>query len=334
MSNIGSRGEAGRGNDTRTAGSCAGLGRRAICGGVQAAGMAAMALFVAASVPLCGAFSPMHLRHGVLHRSAQGSAASPHRPCEHGRVAGVALAAKQQSAADEAAQAAINIYSGASTEDEDQAAVKRLEFDMVMVRSHLNLDQHIRHKSSQMSALMAAVVMGRCDMATGLMMIGANVEERDLDGKTPLMVAASRGDIKMLEVLLQHGASALARDQHGDTALLLAAREGQVEAVEMLRKPAVSLHHLYSPPHFKAFLWMSGTETSISSQRADQVRAAVSELKAIPLAKMNLDMVSINAAIRLDSILDDYRPAQKEADKVSLDGADGQAAVTVTAAAT
>jgi hypothetical protein len=65
-----------------------------------------------------------------------------------------------------------------------------------------------------------------------------------------------------------------------------------------------------------------------------QVRAAVSELKAIPLAKMNLDMVSINAAIRLDSILDDFRPAQKEADKVSLDGAEGQAAVTVTAAAT
>jgi len=98
---------------------------------LQAAGMAAVALFVAASVPLCGAFSPMHLRHGVLHRSAHGSAASPHRPCEHGRMAGVALAAKQQSAADEAAQAAIDVYSGAYTEDEDQAAVKRLEFDMV-----------------------------------------------------------------------------------------------------------------------------------------------------------------------------------------------------------
>lgn len=76
-----------------------------------------------------------------------------------------------------------------------------------------------------------------------------------------------------------------------------------VEAVELLRKPAVSLHHLYSPPHFKAFLWMSGTETSLSDTRADAVRAAVSELKAIPMCKMNLDMVSINAAMRLDSIL-------------------------------
>lgn len=100
---------------------------------------------------------------------------------------------------------------------------------------------------------------------------GLENRDRNLDGKTPLMVAASKGDTKMLKVLLQHGASALARDQHGDTALLLAARKGQVEAVEMLRKPAVSLHHLYSPPHFKAFLWMSGTETSISSQCADQV---------------------------------------------------------------
>jgi len=62
-----------------------------------------------------------------------------------------------------------------------------------------------------------------------------------------------------------------------------------------------------------------------------QVRAAVSELKAIPLAKMNLDMVSINAAIRLDSLLDDYRSAQTEADQVSLDGAEEQAAVSAAA---
>ena len=61
-----------------------------------------------------------------------------------------------------------------------------------------------------------------------------------------------------------------------------------------------------------------------------QVRAAVSELKAIPLAKMNLDMVSINAAIRLDSLLDDYRSAQTEADQVSLDGEE-QAAVSAAA---
>lgn len=47
---------------------------------------------------------------------------------------------------------------------------------------------------------------------------------------------------------------------------------------------------------------------------------------------MNLDMVSINAAIRLDSILDDYRPAKVDADQESLDAREGQA--TVTAAAT
>lgn len=93
--------------------------------------MTAMALFLAASVPFCGAFSPMHVRHGAHHRSAHGIAASPHKHGAQGRVAKVALAAQQQSAADEAALAAINVYSGAYTEDEEQAAVKRLEFDMV-----------------------------------------------------------------------------------------------------------------------------------------------------------------------------------------------------------
>jgi len=35
MSNMGSRGEAGRSNDTIAADSCAGICRRATCGGVQ-----------------------------------------------------------------------------------------------------------------------------------------------------------------------------------------------------------------------------------------------------------------------------------------------------------
>lgn len=85
------------------------------------------------------------------------------------------------------------------------------------------------------------------------------------------MIAAKKGDTATVRVLLDHSASALARDKNGDTALLLAARKGQVETVELLRKPAVSLHHLYSPPHFKAFLWMTGTETHLSDKASDQV---------------------------------------------------------------
>jgi len=153
------------------------------------------------------------------------------------------------------------------------------------------------------SALFAAVRMKRCDMVSSLLQLGANVEERDGKGRTPLMVAATKGDIETMKLLLLKGASALARDANGDTALLLAARGGQVASVELLRKPAVSLHHLYSPPHFKGFLWLSGGGAT-GGVTAEVVSEAVMQHKAVPLCKMNLDMVSINAALRLDTLLD------------------------------
>jgi len=144
---------------------------------------------------------------------------------------------------------------------------------------------------------------------------------------------------------------------NGDTALILAAKEGHVKAVELLRKPAVALHHLYSPPHFKAFLWLTSSdlfssEGDVSGEQAEQVSlmrarifthacvncarmyvffggkyACIRSIKhntkacsqthtnytqvrdvvltqaCIPLCKLNIDMVSINASLRLDRLL-------------------------------
>jgi len=47
---------------------------------------------------------------------------------------------------------------------------------------------------------------------------------------------------------------------------------------------------------------------------AERVSEAVMDHRAVPLCKMNLDMVSINAALRLDTLLDAeplHRPAAK-----------------------
>lgn len=203
---------------------------------------------------------------------------------------------------EKAAEQAINVYTGAGDVED---GIKGLELDMVLMRSYLKLDQHIRYSTDRISPLMVAVNMQRAEMVRVMLALGANAEERNEAGETPLMLAAKRGDTDTVKVLLMYGASALARDINGDTALIHAARMGEAETVELLRKPAMSLHHLYSPPHFKAFLWLTGAgmfsqDGEVSGEQMDQVREIVMSHKAIPLCKMNLDMVSINAALRLD----------------------------------
>lgn len=200
------------------------------------------------------------------------------------------------------AEQVISAYTGAGEELND------LQLDMIMLRSYLKLDQRIRHSADRMSPLMAAVTSKKARIAKVLITLGANIEERNDQGQTPLMVSAMRGDSDTVKLLLANGASALARDVNGDTALIHAARVGEKAVVELLRKPAMSLHHLYSPPHFKAFLWMTGAGMfdhgqEVSGERLDQVREIVMTQKAIPLCKMNLDMVSLNAALRLDQLL-------------------------------
>jgi len=221
---------------------------------------------------------------------------------------------------ERAAEQAINVYTGAGAAGEQ--SLKGLELDMILMRSYMKLDQRIRHSTDRNSPLMAAVGMRRADMVKVLCALGANIEERNAAGQTPLMLAAMKGDTAIVKMLLLYGASALARDVNGDTALIHAARKGEAAVVEMLRKPAMSLHHLYSPPHFKAFLWMTGagmfsSDGEVSGEQMAQVREIVMTQKAIPLCKMNLDMVSINAAIRLDQLLGGGGGGRKEEEQAA-----------------
>jgi len=73
------------------------------------------------------------------------------------------------------------------------------------------------------------------DVIKALAAMGADVNEPDEDGQTPLMAAASFGNADACRTLVQDcGAEVDARDQVGDTALHEAAREGDVEVVKTL----------------------------------------------------------------------------------------------------
>ena len=64
---------------------------------------------------------------------------------------------------------------------------------------------------------------------------GADPDQRDARGYTPLMVAAAFGSVKVAEVLLAHGANPLiASEVTGDSALHLAVRAGSSGVVKLL----------------------------------------------------------------------------------------------------
>lgn len=71
------------------------------------------------------------------------------------------------------------------------------------------------------SALYAAVEMGYTDLATLLLEKGANVNQKDADGVTPLMAAGQNAGPypKMVRLLLDKGADAAIKDKQGLTAV-------------------------------------------------------------------------------------------------------------------
>ena len=73
-----------------------------------------------------------------------------------------------------------------------------------------------------MSELFEAVVAGDVSKAKSLVQGGANVNEADAEGVTPLMRAAGIGNVEMVNALVTAGADVKAVDQKGWTPLFFA----------------------------------------------------------------------------------------------------------------
>ncbi|MFN3650240.1 MAG: ankyrin repeat domain-containing protein [Armatimonadota bacterium] len=83
-------------------------------------------------------------------------------------------------------------------------------------------------------ALQEAVRARDLALVTLLLESGAEVDDRDEGGMTPLMWAALGGSLPLLELLLSRGADVNAADQRGDTALMRAAGRGRGPVVKLL----------------------------------------------------------------------------------------------------
>lgn len=71
-------------------------------------------------------------------------------------------------------------------------------------------------------------------MVRFLLSAGAEVNDHDLEGQTPLMAAAAFGDVELVTLLIQKGADREAVDLAGRTAWNHAARNGHHDAAKLL----------------------------------------------------------------------------------------------------
>ncbi|XP_043779832.1 ankyrin repeat domain-containing protein 65 isoform X3 [Cervus elaphus] len=82
--------------------------------------------------------------------------------------------------------------------------------------------------------LLQAVWKGHTGLVTQLLRQGANVEERDRAGRTPLHLAVLRGHVSLVRLLLQRGAQVGAADRAGRTPLHEAAWHAPSRVAELL----------------------------------------------------------------------------------------------------
>lgn len=82
--------------------------------------------------------------------------------------------------------------------------------------------------------IFAAVMDGDIVRIETLLAAGANINQRDKTGQTPLITAALEGRSGVTATLLDHGADVMARTEKGMTALHAAAFSGDIKSIELL----------------------------------------------------------------------------------------------------
>ena len=79
--------------------------------------------------------------------------------------------------------------------------------------------------------LVAAALRGDLNRVKHLLDAGANIEQRDARGRTPVLAATSGNWLAVVELLIARGADVNAQDQQQDSAFLLAGANGLTEIV-------------------------------------------------------------------------------------------------------
>jgi ankyrin repeat protein len=105
-------------------------------------------------------------------------------------------------------------------------------------------DDGLDANSPLMEAASTFFATNRGEMVRLLIKRGANLNQQDADGRTPLMHALRYSDMDVIEILIKAGADLDIRDKEGNTALMMAELNQSSKVVNILKQSGASLHGL------------------------------------------------------------------------------------------
>jgi ankyrin repeat protein len=96
------------------------------------------------------------------------------------------------------------------------------------------------------TALLVATHDNRVDAARALIEAGADVNAKDGLEDSPYLYAGARGHLEILKMTLAHGADLKSTNRYGGTALIPASERGHVEKVRTLIAAGVDVDHVHN----------------------------------------------------------------------------------------
>ena len=106
-------------------------------------------------------------------------------------------------------------------------------------RAELSAAEGYRHGDTP---LMQAALDGDTESVKALINQGADINQKDDNGRTALMFAVLNRHYEAMKVLLEHGADVNARSIEGGTALMGAAMAGELSMVQALLDKGADTH--------------------------------------------------------------------------------------------
>ena len=103
--------------------------------------------------------------------------------------------------------------------------------DFALHRNFITLEQRC---VDGYTPLACAAIENRPDIAEYLIDRGANMEAQDNDGNTPMLLAIKYGNIEVIKILVKHGANLYGSDKYGNSYMTVAQSRDNAEIIEYL----------------------------------------------------------------------------------------------------
>lgn len=157
----------------------------------------------------------------------------------------------------------------------------------------------------KLPALHDAVSRDDTHAALELLRQGANVNERDGEGETPLHHAVLSPNETVVRLLLEHGADIHARGDHGGSILQSAAWLGSVETVQLLLDHGAAADPQHAQEALRNCFYDNGHDNAPLLIAAG---AKMGLVEAILLGDLDLVQRCLNEGCNADDIGEEYSP--------------------------